>query len=260
MATDEPTLMAEETTGDPVATEPAADKPDLAATGKEEKTDTKKTKAKKLAAPRKPRAPSSHPRYLEMIGEAINSLKERTGSSQYAITKFIEDKHKKNLPTNFKKLLLVQLRKHTASGKLTKVKNSYKLPSSSASTKTVATSKPAKPKAKAVVKPKAKAVVKAKAKPAPKPVLPAKRKAAAVVKPKPAVRISKPKPKTLGAKTGARPTKIVKISVKDAPGKKVTLANKHVVAPKKATAPAKLAKKVHSGKTAAKAPAKKAKK
>lgn len=60
-----------------------------------------------------------------MINEAISSLKERTGSSQYAIAKFIEE-NQKDLPPNFKKMLLVQLRKLVAAGKLTKVKNSFK--------------------------------------------------------------------------------------------------------------------------------------
>ena len=63
-----------------------------------------------------------------MITEAIVPLKERTGSRHYAITKFIEEKHKQS-PSNFRKLLLVQLKKHVAFEKLVKVKNSYKLPS-----------------------------------------------------------------------------------------------------------------------------------
>ncbi|KVI00794.1 histone H1-like [Cynara cardunculus var. scolymus] len=70
----------------------------------------------------------SHPPYVEMIKEAIVALKERTGSSQYAIAKHIED-HQKDLPANFKKLLLLQLKKLVAAGKLTKVKNSFKLAS-----------------------------------------------------------------------------------------------------------------------------------
>ncbi|PWA45808.1 histone H1 [Artemisia annua] len=74
------------------------------------------SKAKKSLALRK------HPPYLE----------ERNGSSQYAIGKFIiEDKHK-DLPVNFKKMLLNLLKKLVAvlaSDKLVKVKASYKLPS-----------------------------------------------------------------------------------------------------------------------------------
>jgi len=64
-----------------------------------------------------------------MIADAITSLKERTGSSQPAIAKFVEDKYSKVLPTNFRKLLSVQLKSLVKSEKLYKVKNSYKLSS-----------------------------------------------------------------------------------------------------------------------------------
>ena len=85
-----------------------------------------------------------------MISEAIATLKERTGSSQYAIGKFLEDKHKDHLPSNFRKQLLVQIKKLVAAGKLTKVKNSYKLPP----TRAPAAAKPkAKPAAAAKPKP-----------------------------------------------------------------------------------------------------------
>ncbi|AQK62321.1 Histone H1 [Zea mays] len=90
--------------------------------------DAKPAKAKKATAPKK-RASPTHPPYAEMVSEAIASLKERTGSSSFAIAKFLEDKHKDKLPPNFRKLLNVQLKKLVAGGKLTKVKNSYKLSS-----------------------------------------------------------------------------------------------------------------------------------
>jgi histone H1/5 len=61
-----------------------------------------------------------------MIKDAIVTLEERTGSSQFAIAKFIEEKHKQ-LPSNFKKLLLHNLKKNVAAGKLVKVKGSFKL-------------------------------------------------------------------------------------------------------------------------------------
>ncbi|RDX81870.1 hypothetical protein CR513_37406, partial [Mucuna pruriens] len=81
-------------------------------------------------AKKKSPSPALHPPYLEMIADAISSLKERTGSSQPAIAKFMEDKHSKALPPNFRKLLSVQLKKLVQSEKLFKVKNSYKLSSS----------------------------------------------------------------------------------------------------------------------------------
>ncbi|KAJ6313285.1 hypothetical protein OIU77_014734 [Salix suchowensis] len=100
--------------------------------------------------------PKAYPTYQEMIKEALVALKERTGSSQIAIAKFIEEKQKSNLPANFKKLLLVQLKKLVANGKLVKVKNSFKLPPKSTATDAAAIKKaaPAKPKPKAETKPK----------------------------------------------------------------------------------------------------------
>ncbi|GMY17026.1 histone H1-like [Fagus crenata] len=70
-----------------------------------------------------------HPPYFEMISEAILTLKDRTGSSQQAIAKFIEDKYKQVLPTNFKKVLSVQLKKFVKSERLVKIKNSFKVSS-----------------------------------------------------------------------------------------------------------------------------------
>ncbi|PWA62176.1 histone H1 [Artemisia annua] len=95
-------------------------------------------------------AARKHPPYLEMISDAIVMLKERNGSSQYAIGKFIQDKYK-DLPVNFKKMLLNQLKKLVASGKLVKVKVSYKL---SSAAKTVAAAKLKKGAALAKKKPK----------------------------------------------------------------------------------------------------------
>lgn len=63
----------------------------------------------------------------QMVKEAIGTLKERTGSSQYAIAKYLEDIYKTGLPPNFKKILSVQLRNLTKQGKVYKVKNSFKL-------------------------------------------------------------------------------------------------------------------------------------
>ncbi|CAM6089381.1 unnamed protein product [Calypogeia fissa] len=77
--------------------------------------------------PRLPKAPAACPSYLVMIKEAIGSLKERTGSSHYAIAKYLEDKYKSALHPNFKKALSIQLKKLAKSGKLTKVKKSFKL-------------------------------------------------------------------------------------------------------------------------------------
>ncbi|XP_047326539.1 histone H1-like [Impatiens glandulifera] len=181
-------------------------------------------KAKKI------KNPPTHPRYIEMVTEAIVTLKERNGSSQYAIAKHIEDKQKQ-LPSNFKKLLLVQLKKLVASGKLVKVKSSFKIPAAAARSKVsktvippssvkpvekknklpvktkAATTKPAAkptPKSKVTVaKSEAKPKAASKAKPAAKP------KAAAAAKPKAAAA----KPKAAAAKpkaVAANPKEVVK--------------------------------------------------
>ncbi|XP_010259409.1 PREDICTED: histone H1-like isoform X1 [Nelumbo nucifera] len=83
-------------------------------------TKKSKSKSSKLPSP-------LHPPYFQMITEAISSLKDRTGSSQYAIAKFIEDKYKTELSPNFKKVLSVQLKKFLKSERLVKVKNSFKI-------------------------------------------------------------------------------------------------------------------------------------
>lgn len=74
--------------------------------------------------------PSALPPYFEMITEAITTLKDRKGSSQPAIARFIEEKYKKSsLPSSFKKVLSVQLKKFVTSERLVKCKNSYKISS-----------------------------------------------------------------------------------------------------------------------------------
>jgi hypothetical protein len=42
------------------------------------------TKAPKKKTPAKPKKPSAHPTYSEMVGKAISALKERGGSSRQA--------------------------------------------------------------------------------------------------------------------------------------------------------------------------------
>ncbi|KAL7112574.1 hypothetical protein ACP275_04G010600 [Erythranthe tilingii] len=71
---------------------------------------------------------SLHPPYLQMISEAITAIKDRTGSSQPAIAKFIEENYSKLLPPTFRKILSIQLKRFVKSEKLVKIKNSYKIP------------------------------------------------------------------------------------------------------------------------------------
>lgn len=64
-----------------------------------------------------------------MITDAIAVMKERNGSSQVAIRKFVEEKYGKRLPSNFRKNLILHLKRLVASGKLVKLKKSFKVPS-----------------------------------------------------------------------------------------------------------------------------------
>lgn len=62
-----------------------------------------------------------------MIEEALMALNDKSGSSPYAIAKYMEEKHKAVLPANFKKILTLQLKNSVVRGKLIKIKASYKL-------------------------------------------------------------------------------------------------------------------------------------
>jgi len=192
-------------------------------------------KEKKPTASKGSKPLPSHPTYLQMSTEAITSLKERTGSSQYAIAAYIGSKYQSQLPANFKKLLAVQLRNLAKSGKLTKVKNSFKLSEE--------LKKPVKPKAAKPVKAKApvkKLAAKSMATPGPKKGLkPSKTLAKAAKAPK----VSKPKPATT-------PKKVEKPA---APGKKAATVEKAV--PAKRIAPAKAVKRAASLKPKKAAPA-----
>ncbi|KAK8487847.1 hypothetical protein V6N11_047404 [Hibiscus sabdariffa] len=233
-----------------MATEEPSVEVDAAPETAEEKPE--ETKPKKAAAPKKPRGPSTHPPWEEMIRDAISSLKERMGSSQYAIAKFIEEKHKQ-LPGNFKKFLLFHLKRFVAAGKLIKVKNSYKLPPVSSSKPAGTSSAPAQKKP-AVTKTKSKPASKAKEGKSAKPdsKAPAKTKTASkpkirsAAKPKAAPKAKSAPTKTKAVAsvkpntTAAKPTKAARTSTRTSPGKKAAAAPKpsakKAPAAKKATA------------------------
>jgi histone H1/5 len=166
---------------------------------------TPRPKPKPSAAkPKAAAAAASHPTYFEMIKEAIAALKDRTGSSSVAIAKYIQEKHGKSLPANFKKMLSVQLRSSAAKGKLVKVKASYKLSdaakkgSPKKAAKPVAAKAAAKP-AKTAAKPK-KAAAGAKRK-APEKKLIAKAKKSPAAK-------AKAKPKTVKSPAAKKARKV----------------------------------------------------
>uniref|UniRef100_A0A453CLG6 H15 domain-containing protein n=1 Tax=Aegilops tauschii subsp. strangulata TaxID=200361 RepID=A0A453CLG6_AEGTS len=153
------------------------------------------------------------PTYFEMIKEAIAALKDRTGSSSVAIAKYIEEKHGKSLPANFKKMLSVQLRASAAKGKLVKVKASYKLSDAAKKDAPKPKAKPAAPKAAAKpAKDGAKAKKKASAKPkkaaaGTKRKAPEKKTLVAKAKKSPAAK-AKAKPKTVRSPAAKKGRKV----------------------------------------------------
>ncbi|CAM6095797.1 unnamed protein product [Calypogeia fissa] len=153
--------------------------------------------------PRLPKTPAAHPSYLVMIKEAIGSLKERTGSSHYAIAKYLEDKYKSALSSNFKKALSVQLKKLAKSGKLTKVKKSFKL------SEELKELKPKAPKAQKTASKTVKKVLKPKAPKAQKTTSKTVKKALKLKAPKALKTSSKSVKKAAKtkAKIGKKPTK-----------------------------------------------------
>ncbi|XP_062102542.1 histone H1 [Humulus lupulus] len=135
----------------------------------------KKPKVPKEKKPKQSKT-ASHPPYFQMIKEAVLALKEKSGSSPYAIAKYMEEKHKAVLPANFKKMLGLQLKNSTSKGKLIKIKASYKLSEAGKKeklatkvtkakavkkTKVAKTKSVAAPKTRATQKPKAEKVKKA---------------------------------------------------------------------------------------------------
>merc|ERR1712224_644049 len=116
----------------------------------------------------------SHPPYADMVKAAIVALKDRTGSSAVAIAKYLDGNYK--LPETYKKSLSLTLKKLVESGKLVKVKASYKLGSlktepkkkvvkkktTAAKKKTTAAKKKTAPKKKVAKKPKKPAAKKPK--------------------------------------------------------------------------------------------------
>ncbi|XP_009611976.1 histone H1 [Nicotiana tomentosiformis] len=117
----------------------------------------KSVKEKKPRAPREKKPKSAktvtHPPYFQMIKEALLALNEKGGSSPYAIAKCMEDKHKDELPANFRKILGLQLKNSAAKGKLMKIKASYKLSVAGKKERTTASTKKV-PKADTKKKPR----------------------------------------------------------------------------------------------------------
>ncbi|KAF7135631.1 hypothetical protein RHSIM_Rhsim08G0034600 [Rhododendron simsii] len=163
---------------------------------KEKKPKAPRERKPKVPKEKKARAPktASHPPYFQalfmhilMIKDALLSLNEKTGSSTYAIAKYMEEKLKAVLPANFRKTLGLQLKNSVAKGKLIKIRASYKL--SEAGKKENGTGKTpkaiteAKKPKKAAVVPKGKGTEKRKAETV-KKTGPKRTRKSAAVKPK----------------------------------------------------------------------------
>ncbi|XP_021755396.1 histone H1-like [Chenopodium quinoa] len=97
-----------------------AQPPEMEALATNSKPETKMGRKLKNTRP-------CHPPYFKMIKEAIVGLNEKGGSSPYAIAKYMEQKHKALLPSNFRKIVGFQLKKSVSKGNLIKIKASYKL-------------------------------------------------------------------------------------------------------------------------------------
>ena len=185
-------------------------------------------KAKK---PSKPKTPALHPKYLDMIGAAVKSLKERSGSSRQAILKYIISNYK--VGTNQQQInshLKMALKAGVKNGTLKQSKGtgaagSFKLgEKGSQVAKKAAKPKAAKPKA-AKKSPKKKAATK-------KTSATGAKKADKAKKPKAAAKKPAAKKAKTPKKSASKPKKVASKSPKKAKTVKAKSAKK---TPKKAS-------------------------
>jgi len=181
----------------------------------------KAKKTAKKAAGGKPKKPADHPKYSEMIKDALGALKERGGSSRQALLKYIVKQYRlagdeKTINAHLKLALRAGVKNGTlkqskgtgASGsfRIGEKKTTEKKPKAATKAKKPKASSPAKPKKAATKKPAAK---KPKAAGSPK-----KAKAAKPAKPKAAKKPAKPKSpkktKTAKPKAAKSPAKAKK--------------------------------------------------
>lgn len=112
---------------------------------------------KKTKKPSNPTSTTLHPPYFQMIGTAITTMKNRKGSSQQAILKFMLENYGSTLPPTFGKILSVQLKRLADDGRVIKVNNSYKIATTAttaAAATTVTAGKIVESKVKSVAKTK----------------------------------------------------------------------------------------------------------
>ncbi|XP_046372456.1 histone H1-delta-like [Haliotis rufescens] len=179
-------------------------------------TDAAPAPAKKAAKKAAPKKPSSHPKYSEMIRDAISGLKERGGSSRQALLKYIMKNFKvgpdERTVNNHLKLAL---RAGVKNGSLKQSKGTGASGSFRLGDKSEA-KKPKAKKATKAAKPKAD-----KAKKTAKKSTPKKAKKPKPAKKSPAKKAAKPKAaKKSPAKKAAKPKAAKKSPKKKAAAKK----------------------------------------
>lgn len=144
---EEPKAEASPVPAAPVSASPPNKKasPKKTATAKPKKASTKPKKVVASAVHTKSSNSAEGPSYYDLIVEAIQHLKERTGSSRQAIAKYVTEK-KKNYANHF---LNKALRSAVEANKLVQVKGSYRV---AAAAKKAAASKAKKTAAVKVAK------------------------------------------------------------------------------------------------------------
>jgi len=110
----------------PASNGPKSAPDDKLSAGKSPKSASKKSPSTASSVRKK----SGKPTYLEMVHDAIVSMKDRTGSSVPAISKWIlaNNEHVKSAhPNTFKNRVTTSIKQGVKDGRFTKVKNSYKI-------------------------------------------------------------------------------------------------------------------------------------
>lgn len=190
-----------------------------------------KVPKKAAPKPKKPSLPAEHPKYNIMIAAAIQSLKERGGSSRQAILKYIMANYKVGSDTTkINARLKTTLKAGVKAGTLKQAKGTGASGSFRLGEKKLAADKPKKPKA--ARKPTKVAIAK-------KPKAAAKKPKAASKKPKSPKKVAAKKPKAPAKK----PKSPKKPKVAKSPAKKAASKPKKPKAPKKVSKPKAAAKK-----------------
>ncbi|MBY0580056.1 MAG: histone H1/H5 family protein [Rickettsiales bacterium] len=176
---------------------------------------------KKIAKKSAPKKPADHAPYKAMIVDAINSLKERKGSSRQAIAKHLKANNK--VGDNVDSQVKINLKRMVVAGELVQVKGT----GASGSFRVAAKPKAAKKPAAAVKKPKKEAKEVKKTTP---------KKAAPTKKVTTKEKAKKPKEKAPVKKTPVKKSAKKPLAAKKPAAKKTKATPKKKIAAKKTTA------------------------